>query len=255
MSKADKPTFWSLVITYARSDFLILLRMKTPFAFMFAVPGILAVALGSAIAGADTHGRTMLGLAVMFSFMTVNYAGLALFREFGNGTWVRQAVQQPPRAAFLLGKSIPVAVTGMIQLGVFGGIAIVGYGTPVHGSIAQLIAVALVLITTGCLLGFLLYAISENTSSFQSLAYIFVIATGSVSGCLVPTANLPDLSQAIGYITPQYWALKAVDESTSGGGSWQPTLQAVALLVGMNVLLGALALRMFDYRRQKSDLS
>lgn len=247
--------FWSLVHAYGVSDLLILWRMKTPIAFMFAVPGVLAVTLGPAVAGAGSHGRTMIGLAVTFSFMTVNYVGLALFREFGNNTWVRQATLRPPRAAFLLGKLLPVALAGSLQLLLFGTIAVVAYRTPVHGSLAQLLVVGLGLIAVGCVLGVVLYNATRNTSVFQSLAYIVLISTGSLGGAIVPADRLPAVSRAIGTATPQFWAMRAVEETTVGGGSWTPTLQALAVIGGLVLLLGGIGWVNFDYQNEKSDLS
>ncbi|WP_163511856.1 ABC transporter permease [Fodinicola acaciae] len=253
-----EPRFWSVVSAFAVSDSRILWRMRTPLAFMFAVPAVLSLSLGPAVSGgggAAAGGRSMIGIAVLFSLMTVNYVGLALFREFTNNTWIRQAVSQPAKLAFLVGKVLPVAGAGMIQLTVFGAIAFIAYGTPLHGSVLQLLVVAVALVAVGCAIGALLYIVTRTTSTFQSLAYIVLITTGCVGGSVVPDSQLPPFSRFLGLATPQHWALRALDESTSGGGSWGPTLQAVAIIAAMTLVCGVLAWRALDYRNAKSAQS
>jgi ABC-2 type transport system permease protein len=254
----DGPGFWSIAGTFAVSDTKILWRMRTPIAFMFAVPAVLAVTLGPAVSGAGgtaVPGRSMLGVAVMFSFMTVNYMGLALFREYSNHTWIRQAVNRPPRMAFLLGKTVPVAGAGLLQLGVFGAIAFAAYGLPLHGSVLQLIVVSVVLVAAGCALGVLLFAVTKTAPVFQSIAYILLLTSGSVGGAIVPSAELPALSRSIGVFTPQHWAMRAFDESTSGAGAWGPTLQALLVIGGITVLISLAGMRSVNYRREKSALT
>lgn len=246
-----------VVTAYAASDSLILWRMRTPLAFLFVLPAVLSVTLGPAIAGADTTapgGRTLIGIAVLFSFMTVNYAGLAYFREFANGTWMRQAVMRPPRWAFMLGKTLPVAAAGLLQLTVFGLVALLAYHTPLHGSVPQLLLVAIGLTIVGCAIGVVLYGITDTISTFQSLAYIVLITTGCCGGALVPYARLPLVARDIGIVTPQYWALRALDETTTGRGSWGPTGQALAVMAVMVVVLGGLGWRGLDYRRERTTL-
>jgi ABC-2 type transport system permease protein len=251
------PGFWSTVAAYSASDSIILWRLRTPVAFMIAIPALLSFTLGPAVAGdtgADAQGRSMIGIAVMFSFITVNYAGLALFREFNNDTWIRQAVTRPAKPAYLLGKLLPTATAGLIQLSIFGVIAFLGYGTPLHGSVLQLYVVAVGLVCVGCTLGGVLHSVTNTTSVFQSLAYVLLIATGCVGGAIVPFDRLPRFSRALGVVTPQHWALRALDASTTGPGSWGPTLQALAIMAGMSLLLAAITLRMLNFGTEKSTL-
>ncbi|MFI7301498.1 ABC transporter permease [Streptomyces sp. NPDC050121] len=258
MAKTEIRTgFWATVTTFAVSDALILWRMRTPVAFMFILPGLLAITLGPAISGAGeqaTSGRSVVGVAVMFSFMTVNYVGLALFREHTHNTWMRQAIIHPPRLAFILGKSLPVAGAAFLQLGIFGAIAEIGYGLPLSGSLLQLIMVALLLVAFGCAFGVVLFVATKSVQSFRSLAYILLLMGGSAGGALVPTQNLPSISRVIGTITPQYWAMRAIDAAIGGTDSWRPALQAVLVIGGLTVAFAVVGVFSLRYRDEKSEL-
>jgi|GEM_PF-2694484 len=256
--RSGRPGFASTVAAYARSDSLILWRLRTPIAFMLAVPALLAFTLGPAVSGSSPadggRGRSLIGIAVMFSFITVNYAGLALFREFNNNTWIRQAVCRPAASAYLLGKLLPTALAGLIQLTIFGAIAFLGYRTPLHGNVVQLCLVAAALVAVGCALGGVLHCLTNTTTVFQSLAYVILIATGCVGGALVPPDRLPRASRLVGVVTPQHWAMTALDAATTGSGAWGPTLEAVGVMGATAALLTAVTLRMLNFGTEKSTL-
>jgi ABC-2 type transport system permease protein len=239
------------------SDLLVLWRSRTPLAFMFVIPAVLSIAVGPAIGGGgnDDGGRALLGLAVLFSFMTVNYFGLALFREYGENTWIRQSMMRPSKVAFFAGKAVPVIGLGTLQLGTFAAIAFAIYRVPLHGNALQLLVTAVSLAFAGCAIGGLLFTITRQTPVFQSLAYIVLLASGSFGGAIVRTESLPVYSQQIGYFTPQYWALSALVESTSGGGSWLPVTQAALVINSASVALFLVTVALFNFADEKTDLS
>jgi ABC-2 type transport system permease protein len=202
-----------------------------------------------------TAGRTMIGFAVMFSFMTINYAGLGLFREFLNNTWIRQAVNRPPLPAFLLGKLLPVAFAALAQLAFFWTLAIVLMDVPLHGDPLQLAVTALLLVCCGSLLGVVLYNLTHSVLTFQSITFLLLLGMGGVGGTIVVPERLPEISRALSLLTPHYWAMQALRESTVGGGSWGPTLKALLVIAGMIAVLTWIAIATFDYTREKSTLS
>lgn len=247
---------WTIASAFAISDLRILWRMRMPLVFMFVVPVLLSGLLGPAISGDGTAppGRFMIGFAVLFSFMTINYVGIALFREFVHNTWTRQAIFRPPRIAFLLGKLVPVVGFGFVQLTVLGAMTFLSYQLPLHGNVLQLLAVAAALSWSGPLIGIVLYNATSSTSAFQSMAYLLMLGLGGVGGAIVPPERLPAVSRALSPFTPHYWALRAFTQATVGTGGWTATAQAVGVLVGFNALLLVIALGTFDYRAEKSVL-
>ena len=187
----------------------------------------------------------------MFSFMTTNYVGVALFCEFVDNTWVLQAVHRPPRTLYLAGKALPVMVVGLAQLAVFGAVAFGVLGLPLHGNPLQFALVAVVLVAFAAVLGVFLYNVTALVPVFQSVSYLLVTVLG---GAVVVPERLPAVSRALGPLTPDYWAMRSLQESTAGGGSWTPTCQALAVLGVATVLVGAVAVTMLDYRGRRSEV-
>lgn len=249
------PGRWSLAWAYAATDARILWRMKTPLVFMFLVPALLASVVGPAVSGLSgpaAQGRSMLGFAVMFSFMTTNYSGLALFREFVGETWVRQAVFRPSKGSFLLGKLMPVFAIGLLQLVVLGACSLAFLHLPLHGSLAQLFAVAVSTVMLGSFTGIVLYNLTATTSTFQSVTYLLLLGLAGIGGAVVAPEHLPAASRAVAPLTPHFWVMKAVSESTVGGGSWRPVWEAIARLAAGAVVLGLVAFATLDYTKEKS---
>jgi ABC-2 type transport system permease protein len=253
----DRLRPWTVIRAFATSDARLLWRMRMPLVFMFVVPAVLSVLLGPAISGGDDvqPGRSVVGFAVLFSFMTINYVGIALFREFVHNTWTRQVTFRPARWAFLTGKILPVAGVGFFQLVVFGTAAIAIYHVPLHGNVLQLVLVALALGLCGPVIGVLLYNVTSSTSAFQSFAYLLMIGLGGIGGVIVEPGHLPGPSRWLSPATPHHWALRAFTEATVGSGSWAPVLQALAVLTGLVVTIGGIALMTFDYRSEKVVLA
>jgi ABC-2 type transport system permease protein len=233
-------------------------RMKTPVIFMFVMPAALSLILGPALAAsnaAQAQGRSAIGFAVMFSYMTVNYTGVALFREFEGNTWMRQATHRPPPLAFLLGKIVPVVVLGLVQLSIFAAIGLTVLHVPLHGNVFQLAVIMVPLAVSGAALGAAMYAFTRASSTFESVTYLLVIAFGALGGAVVSADRLPAVARLIGVGTPHHWALRGFDEITLGAASWDVVLQSSAVITAFAAVLFALAVARFDYRDEKAALA
>lgn len=250
---SDRSEGWAVVRAFAATDARILWRMRTPVIFLFAVPALLSLLLGSAVSGdpAAFPGRSVIGFAVLFSFMTINYMGLALFREFFGHTWLRQAVYKPPRSAFLAGKLGPVVGMGIIQLVVFAVLTFLIYPLPLHGDVFQLLVVTVPLACCGPMIGILLYNLTSSVSTFQSVTYLVMIGMGGLGGTIVIPERLPALARVLGPFTPQHWAIEAFANSTVGSGSWALTWQYAGIIAAITAIFGAAAFLTFDFRSEK----
>ena len=84
--------------SFAVTEYRALLRSPLSMVFFFGLPAAISAILGSAVTGLNTgasEGRATLGFAVMFAYISVNYVGRALFREYYAHTWQRTAIAAP----------------------------------------------------------------------------------------------------------------------------------------------------------------
>lgn len=248
------PSFASTVLSYAAVQTKVLLRLKTPVIFIFAVPILLSAILGPSVSGLDPDQasfRGVLGFAVMFSFMVVNYAGLAFFDEYVDNTCVRQSLYEPAKLAFIMGKLVPPCALALTQLIGFWAFGVFFLDVPVDGASFLLLPVALLLVATGAGIGTLLFGVTRTPQTFQSLTYLVLICGAALGGAIVAPSRLPAVSRSLGLAMPHYWALRAVDEVTLRGGDLSAILGStlvLALMATLTLLGGA---KMIDYRAEK----
>lgn len=241
--------FFDVLFSFARVELLSLWRKKTAIVLFFAVPLVLALTLGPSVSGmAEAKGRSAIGWAVMFSFMTVNYAGRAFYREFWSGTWRQMAMSQPPKMAFLLGKTLPSGMIALVQLTSFTVLAVGVLGLRAEGSFLQLVPIYLLLTMVGVSIGALLFVLTRSIDVFSSSAYLILISFAAVGGSIVASPALPRPARFAGYATPHHWAMRAVDETTMGTGSWRVVFESCGVLGFMVVASAAIVLSRLDFR-------
>jgi ABC-2 type transport system permease protein len=260
----------SVIGTFSLTEWRALYRGRFPFVWFVVLPAVASAILGPALAsvggtdGTDSTGaigaigrtgRVTIGFGIMFSYMTVNYVGRALYREFDAHTWRRTATAAPPRAGYLLGKCLAVLLIGLMQLVVFVLFAVTVLRLPLHaGVITGLAQLALILVPftlTGVATGVLMFTLIRRAEVFFSITYLILLMLGALGGALVPSAQLPRWAQVLGWLTPHFWAMRAIDQSTLGTGHWSVVLASSGLLVLFTALLTAAAFARFDYRKER----
>ncbi len=250
-------SFVQVARCYALTEWRVLWRERTAMVFIFILPAVLSAILGPGVSGLESApgamGRATIGFAVMFSYMVVTYSGHAFYRDFWYHTNGRQALIRPSKLAFALGKVLPACAMSFAQLLLFTGFAAVFLGLPLHGSVLQVALTGAVLVASGSALGFLLFAVTRSTATLSNLSYLVLVTFSAVGGAIVATDALPAWSRTLGYATPHYWALRALNEATSGAGRWGVVLQSTALILTFTAVCAAAASLAFDFRDQKHD--
>ncbi len=249
--------FVNAVGCYALTEWRVLWRERTAMVFIFILPAVLSAILGPGVSGLEAApgamGRATIGFAVMFSYMVVTYSGHAFYRDFWYHTHGRQALIRPSKLAFALGKVLPACAMSFVQLLLFTGFAAAFLGLPLHGSLLQVALTGAALVVSGSALGFLLFAVTRSTATLSNLSYLVLVTFSAVGGAIVVTDALPAWSRTLGYATPHYWALRALDEATFGQGRWSVVLQGTAFIVCFTAVCAAAASLAFDFRDQKHD--
>jgi len=248
----------AVIGTFSLTEWRALLRGRFPFVWFVVLPAVASAILGPALAGIGAGGETgrvTIGFGIMFCYMTVNYVGRALYREFDAHTWRRTATAAPLPSGYLAGKCLAVLVIGVTQLIVFVAFAVTVLGLPMHaGAAAGLAQLTLILVPfamTGVAAGALMFTLIRRAEVFFSLTYLILLMLGALGGALVPSAQLPRWAQVLGWFTPHYWAMRAIDQTTVGDGSWSVVLGSSALLFLFAIVVSAIALARFDFRKER----
>jgi ABC-2 type transport system permease protein len=248
----------AVIGTFSLTEWRALLRGRFPFVWFIVLPAVASAILGPALAhagGGNATGRVTIGFGIMFCYMTVNYVGRALYREFDAHTWRRTATAAPAKCGYLAGKCLAVLGIGITQLTVFVVFAVTVLHLPLHpgllDGLAQLAVILIPFALTGVAVGALMFTLIRRAEVFFSITYLVLLLLAAVGGALVPSSQLPGWARVLGWFTPHYWAMRAIDQTTLGDGHWSTVLLSSALLVLFAIVVSLIALARFDFRKER----
>jgi ABC-2 type transport system permease protein len=184
-------------------------------------------------------------LALILMVMTMILASMGVVREKEIGT-LEQIIVTPIRPwQLLIGKLLPFAVIGLVQVLLVSAITVWGFGVPVRGSFLLLLALTQLFILNTLGLGLLVSTLVRTQQQAMMLAaFTMMLPMVYLSGLIFPIENMPRPIQLVTYAIPlRYYAeiLRGVFLRGSGLEVLWP--EAVMLLAMGAIIMTAASLR------------
>ena len=188
-------------------------------------------------------------LALILMVMTMILASMGVVREKEIGT-MEQILVTPIRPwQLLVGKLLPFAVIGFVQVLLVSAITVWGFGVPIRGSFVLLLALTQLFILNTLGLGLLVSTlVRTQQQAMMTAAFTMMLPMIYLSGLIFPIENMPRVIQTVTYAIPlRYYAdiIRGVFLRGSGIDVLWP--EALALL-GMGVAIMAVASLRFRKR-------
>jgi len=188
-------------------------------------------------------------LALIVMVMTMMLTAMALVREWEIGTMEQLLVTPLKPAHVAVGKLVPYALVGFVEILTALPIVLFWFRVPLRGSLVTLLllTVPFMLCTLG--LGLLVSTLSRTQQQAMMLtSFVFMLPQVYLSGFIFPIQNMPALFQWITYAVPlRYYVVILRGVFLKGVGLEVLWPQAAALLGLAAVILGLARLR---FRRQ-----
>jgi ABC-2 type transport system permease protein len=182
---------------------------------------------------------------VLFVFFLVNVMGRSFLDERRMGTLRRLQVSPIAPASILAGKTLPFLVLSLVQTGILMISGKILFGMSWGPQPLLLIPIMLTTSTAATSLGLLFSTIVKTESQVSSIGNLIVLSSAGISGCLVPRAWMPPLSQKISLLTPHAWALDAYSEVLTRDS---PSLSIIVQSSGVLLLFAAVFFAIGLYR-------
>ena len=151
------------------------------------------------------------GVLVNIVFIvTIMLTALAIVREKEIGT-MEQLIVTPVRPLeLMIGKTLPFAVVGCVQVTLITTAALLVFGVPLRGSVLLLfLGVVLFLLTTlGA--GLFLSTVSHTQQQAMMSMFFFTMPAFMLSGFAFPIANMPLAIQWVTYLNPLRYFMEIV---------------------------------------------
>jgi len=142
-------------------------------------------------------------LALLLLVVTTNLSSMAIVRERELGTLEQLNVTPIARWELILGKMLPYALIGVIDILLVVLVAVFWFEVPLRGSFTLLLAMCGVYLLTTLGLGLFVSTISSTQQqAMMTASFFFLIPMVFLSGFVFPIENMPAAVQPVTYLIP-----------------------------------------------------
>lgn len=184
-------------------------------------------------------------LGVILQMTMVMMTSIALTREVERGTMENLLAMPSSPLEIMLGKVLPYAGVGAVQVVVVLIVAKLLFFIPFVGSLPLLLASIFVFVLGLVLLGYSISTVARTQMQAMQLTFFFFLPSILLSGFMFPFSGMPVWAQWLGEIFPLTHFLRIVRAVMLKGAELPAIATEVYWLLGFVLLFSALALMRF----------
>ncbi len=180
----------------------------------------------------------------IIALVTVMLTAMSIVREREIGTMEQLMVTPVKPFELIMGKLLPFAMVGIVQVALVVVAALLIFETPIRGSILLLFACALLFLLSTLGVGLFISTISQTQQQAMMESFFFFMPALLLSGFAFPIRNMPIAVQYLTYLNPLRYFMQIVrDLFLKGVGIQALWQQMLALMIFGVTILGISALR------------
>jgi len=141
-------------------------------------------------------------VAVLLTMITMMLTSMAIVREHEIGTLEQLMVTPIKIPALILGKTIPFAIIGFLEMSIALFLGVTWFQIPFEGSWGLLYLLTIIYLLTTLGFGMLVSTITTTQQQAMFLTWFFSVFALLTSGFFTPIANMPDVVQYMTYLNP-----------------------------------------------------
>jgi ABC-2 type transport system permease protein len=141
-------------------------------------------------------------ISLMVMLITLLLTSMAVVREKEIGTMEQIMVTPITPREFILGKTVPFALIGLIDVVVITVIGVFWFNVPIRGSLVLLFFATGIYLMTTLGIGLLISTVSETQQQAMLSTFLFFQPAVLLSGFMFPIANMPIVIQWLTYLNP-----------------------------------------------------
>jgi len=181
-------------------------------------------------------------IAIIVMLITLMLTSMAVVREKEIGTIEQIMVTPITSTEFILGKTVPFAMIGFVDVALITLVAVGWFGVPIRGNLLLLfVATGLYLMTT-LGVGLLISTVSQTQQQAMMSTFFFYFPAVLLSGFMFPIANMPEVVQWLTYLNPLRYFLiivRGIFLKGVGPGILWPQMIALAIMGTATLSLAA----------------
>lgn len=180
----------------------------------------------------------------IITIVTLMLTAMAIVREKEIGTMEQLMVTPIQPIELIIGKTVPFAIVGIVQLFFITLVALLVFHIPLRGNLLLLVVCSVLFLMTTLGVGLFISTVSDTQQQAMMASFFFFLPAFMLSGFAFPIHNMPLIVQAISYLNPLRYFTEIVRglflKGTGIGVLWP---QMAALFVFGAAILGFSAMR------------
>jgi len=185
-------------------------------------------------------------IALIVMLITLMLASMAVVREKEIGTIEQIMVTPISRLEFILGKTLPFAIIGYVDVLIISLIAVFWFEVPLEGNLLLLLLGNGLYLMSTLGMGLLISTVSRTQQQAMMSAFFVYFPAVLLSGFMFPIANMPTVIQWFTFINPLRYFLVIIRGIFLKGIGPEFLWPQMAALAGLGIILLALAVSRFQ---------
>jgi len=176
-------------------------------------------------------------VAILLTVITSLLTALGLVREKEIGTLEQLMVTPLKSYQLVIGKTVPFAILGMIEISFAVAVAKLWYQIPIRGNLLLFFGFSFIFMFTTLGVGIFISTISKTQQQALFLAWFFLVFSILMSGFMFPIDNMPQVIQYFTYINPVRYFLTIVRELFLKGSGLSYLWPQVLIMTIFSILI------------------
>ena len=147
-------------------------------------------------------------VGLLLSLTLIMLTAMAIVRERERGTLEQLIVTPIDKTSLMLGKIVPFAVVGYVQMTVVLTLGKLLFGIPLRGSLVLLYLLSATFIIACLGYGLFVSTVAQTQAQAMQMSFMFMLPNILLSGYMFPREAMPEPAQFIGLLVPLTYYLK-----------------------------------------------
>lgn len=185
-------------------------------------------------------------IGILLTMTMVSITGAAIVRERERGTLEQLVVTPIGKTSLMLGKTIPFALVGYLQVTVILVLGKLLFDIPLRGNLVLLYLLIAPFVVASLGTGLFISAVTKTQVQAMQLSFFFIMPNILLSGFMFPRAAMPEPAQWVGAALPLTYFLTVMRGVLLKGVSMNDIWRDALILTGFAVVLVAMSVRKFS---------
>ncbi|MCA9080397.1 MAG: ABC transporter ATP-binding protein/permease [Planctomycetaceae bacterium] len=184
-------------------------------------------------------------VGIILQLVTLFLTSFAIVRERELGTLEQLFVTPVSRAGLLLGKLLPYAGIGFLEVLIVLTVMVTIFGVPIRGSLPVLLVLSLLFLVCGLGLGLLVSTLAKTQVAAIQFAFLIMLPSVLLSGFMFPRSEMPLPIFVMTHIIPVTYFLEILRGVILRGAGFTDMLPHIAGLLICTAAIFAISLAKF----------